>query len=121
MKMHLLLLLSIGILVVHCKENAVDSLPKDDVAIYLKNSEIYRHPLPISGDEEGASISKQTLHYQVSEIVRNKSTNWQAVYFYQPKKNYIGKDYVEIELSIGSDGASPPTKVSDLKFSFIIK
>jgi len=118
--MPLLLLLSIGILVVNCKENAVDSLPKDDTAIFLKKSEIYRHPLPISGDEEGASVSKQALHFKVSGIVRNKSTNWQAVYFYQPKENYVGKDYVEIELRTGSNGASPPAKISLVKISFII-
>jgi hypothetical protein len=95
-------------------------MTNDSSIITLRNSDVYQYPLGISGDEEGAAIIKQAIHYRVSEIKRDKSTNWAAVYFYQPKENYIGNDYVEIELSTGSDGASPSTKVSVMKIKFLI-
>ena len=86
----------------------------------LNQTEIYKYKTGISGDEEGASIKQQAQHYQVSEIVRDSTTNWEAVYRYQAKKYYVGGDEVEIETSRGSDGTSPPTEIERIIIKFII-
>lgn len=120
MKIISLLLLSTAFFSINCSKNAVDNLSNDSSNIYLKNTEIYEYPLGISGDEERVVIKKQPLHYKISEVVRNKDTNWEAVYIYRPMENYTGHDNVEIELRTGSDGASPPTQISVVKLDFLI-
>ena len=73
------------------------------ISVELKRTEIYEYRTGVSGDEEGDS-----------------TTNWEAVYHYQAKKDYVGKDEVEIETSRGSDGASPPTEIEVITIKFII-
>jgi len=90
------------------------------ISVELNQAETYEYKTGISGDEEGASIKKQAQHYEVSEIVRGSTTNWEAVYRYQAKKDYVGDDEVEIETSRGSDGASPPTEIELITIKFII-
>ena len=46
----------------------------------LKQSEAYEYKTGISGDEEGILIKKQAQYYQVSEIIRDSTTNWEAMY-----------------------------------------
>ncbi len=56
------------------------------------------------GDEEGAIIIVQALHFEVSEFARNETTNWSVVYTYKPTPGYVGKDSVEIETCTGCNG-----------------
>ena len=65
-------------------------------------------------------IRKQTQHYEVSEIISDSTTNWEAIYRYQAKENYVEIDEVEIETSMGSDGASPPTEIEVIRIKFTI-
>lgn len=66
----------------------------------------YVHDLGYFGDEEGAVIQKQPLHFQESFIDREPE---KASYTYIPQKDYIGKDEAEILIKRGSDGAGPST------------
>ena len=93
--------------------------PGEVVDVAMKNTDTFRYPT-VGGDEEGALILRQALHYRLSEIQRNQSTHWIAVYVYQPEAGYVGGDSAEIEIRAGSDGASPPTRISRVRFRFSI-
>lgn len=67
------------------------------VKVKIKSSETYIYSTGIGGDEEAAVIKKQAGNYEISEIKRDKTTGWVAVYYYKPKSNFSGKDVVEIE------------------------
>ena len=97
------------VLTVSCDSATESSIEEGTITASIKNSETYEYRTGISGDEEGASIILQAENSAVSEIVRNAETEWEAVYIYRAKSFFSGTDYVEIELSTGSDGASPPT------------
>jgi len=102
--------------IIQCNGTSVSQ--DDNQAVLLNNSETYEFRTGIGGDEEGASIKLQAQNYEISEIIRNAETNWEAVYRYKPKAGFTGTDYVELELSTGSDGASPPTKIEVIKINF---
>jgi len=103
--MKTILLLSIALLFLTCdKDDSTYLVNKIDVII--KNSEDYNYDLNISGDEEGAVIKVQAKHFQISELIRNSSTNWNVVYQYQPEANYVGADYIEIEACTGGQGVN---------------
>jgi hypothetical protein len=88
--------------------------------VSINDSEVFEYRTGIGGDEEGASIKVQAKNYQISKIIRNSETNWEAVYMYKPKAGFKGIDYVELELSTGSDGASPLTNIDVIKIKFQI-
>lgn len=106
---------SLLILTVSCNILNDSGIEESTIAISIQNSETYEYRTGIAGDEDGASILHQAKHFVVSDIVRNAETFWEAVYIYKPKPGFHGTDYVEIELSTGSDGASPPTNVEVVK------
>ena len=72
--------------------------------VTLKNSELFEYDLNINGDEEGARIIRQALHYEASVIVRNAGTNYNTVYRYKATDEYYGQDEVEIETCSGGEG-----------------
>ena len=122
-----LILLAIAFTVVSCNQGLnYNVLPQkanhnqDIIPVELKRTEIYEYRTGISGDEEGASIKKQGQHYEISEIIRDSTTNREAIYRYQAKKDCVGKDEVEIETSRGSDGTSLPTEIEVITIRFII-
>jgi hypothetical protein len=115
----LILFISLAFQFQGCKKQDVnEQSASDGLTVPLKNTETYNYPT-VDGDEDGASI-KQASHYEVSEIRRNASTNFIAVYTYQPKSGYVGLDYVEIEICTGSNGASSPTNIRTVKINFVI-
>lgn len=89
-------------------------------SVDLKVNELYEYDTKISGDEEGASVYAQASHFEVSEIIRDSSTNYSSVYTYKPVLDYIGADQVEIKLSTGSDGAGSSTNFEYIKINFNI-
>ena len=114
-----IILLLAGVLHLSCdSDNPVSS--DSSLQITLKNTEQYEYNTKIGGDEEGAKIITQANHYHRSEIVRDESTSWAAVYKYEPASGYTGRDYVEIETQTGSDGASPPNEISIIKITFFV-
>jgi len=66
--------------------------PNNIISIELNQSQTYEYKTGISGDEEEASTKKQAEYYETSELFRDSTTNWEAVYRYQAKKDYIGQD-----------------------------
>lgn len=90
------------------------------VDIEMNNSQIFEYRTGISGDEEGARITQQALNYEISEMVRNASTQWEAVYRYKPKANFVGSEEVIIRLEQGSDGASPSNNFTNITITIFV-
>ncbi len=83
------------------------SCSSDDVNVSrenvnISNTESYEYDLGFFGTEDGARISKQAEHYQISELNRNES----IIYTYKPADGFLGSDLVKIEIITGSDGSS---------------
>ena len=114
-----LALFSLLLVIVHlagCSD--VDSI--EIVRVSLQNTEMYQYPT-VSGDEEGATIFTQARHYAISEVRRNAETNSVAVYFYQAAVGFVGSDHASIRVYTGSDGASPPTNIKEIRFYFDVR
>lgn len=95
------------VLLWNCSDKETDkAFNYNEIKQTIENTEAYYHDLNISGDEEGAIITKQAEHFQTSELIRNSSTNWSVVYHYVPTPGYTGTDFIDIETNTGSDGAS---------------
>jgi hypothetical protein len=105
----------LAVVVQGCKDP--DSV--ETVIVYLKNTETFQYRT-VGGDEEGATISVQAVHFSISEIRRDASTDWYAVYVYQPAADFVGEDHAEVEVMTGSDGASAPTNTKRLVFRFSV-
>ena len=97
-----------------------DSSDMTSINVSVTNIEVYTYFTGISGDEEGVGISKQEKHYAISEIGRDSTTQWAAVYKYKAQNNYIGEDTVELELLTGSDGVGPSTNSEIIRIKFDI-
>ena len=110
-----LLQICLSFILLNCSTN--NSPVNDEINVQILNSEVYEYKTGISGDEEGASIKKQAQHFEISDIFRNSETGWEAVYRYKPESNFIGFDYVELEIETGSDGASPSSKIELIKIT----
>ncbi len=85
-----------------------DEIPVDDNTneITLKSGQEYKYDFNITGDEEGATIISQPKHAEISEIIRDETTDWSVVYMYKPVAGYTGTDSVEIETCTGGDGTT---------------
>ena len=91
----------------------------ETISVSLKNTETYEYPT-VTGIEDGARISTQASHYSISEIRRNRETNWVAVYVYRPAAGFVGSDYAEVEILSSSGGASPPPSIRRVAFRFVV-
>ena len=110
------LFLPVAVILEGCSQTS----PVDTVDIPLRNTETYEYPT-VGGDEDGVTISRQARYYRVSEIRRNKETNWVGVYVYQPAAGFVGTDHAEIQIETGSDGASAPTNIRTVAFRFVVR
>jgi len=72
--------------------------------IDLSNAQELLIDLEVSGDEEGAQIILPPAHAMNSELLRNSSTEWRAIYRYTPDPTYLGADSVFIERCRGGQG-----------------
>jgi hypothetical protein len=120
--MNRILKLSISLIIMYffCSCDKDDTVnPGKELDIQLKNTETYDYDFGISGDEEGATIIVQAQHFEISELMRNSSTDWSIIYRYKPEDNYTGNDYVEIETCTGGEGVAC-TKVDTLRINFTI-
>ena len=86
------------------EEKIVLNSSSESRSVILKNTEEYALDLLISGDEEGAIIKTQAKIFQISELIRDSTTNWSVVYRYKPMASFTGTDYVEIETCTGGEG-----------------
>lgn len=78
--------------------------PNDLLYIDLSNTQELLLDLEVSGDEEGAQIILPPAHALNSELLRNSSTEWRAIYRYAPDPTYLGADSVFIERCRGGQG-----------------
>ena len=78
--------------------------PNDLLYIDLSNTQELLLDLEVSGDEEGANIILPPAHALNSELLRNSSTEWHAIYRYAPDPTYLGADSVFIERCRGGQG-----------------
>ena len=112
-------LLIIALLLLSCNKDE-PTVPKNEIDVSIKNTEDYKFDFNISGDEEGATIIIQAKHFQLSELIRDSSTNWSVVYYYQPEINFVGTDFIEIETCTGGDGMSC-SNVEIVRINFTIR
>lgn len=92
----------------------------ETVTVTLNENEPYQYAMA-TGDEDGARILAQAEHFAVSEIRRDSSTNWSAVYMYVPATDFTGADDVQLEHTTGSDGASAPTRRRLVTIRFVVR
>ena len=78
--------------------------PNDLLYIDLSNTQELLLDLEVSGDEEGAQIILPPAHALDSELLRNSSTEWRAIYRYTPDPTYLSADSVFIERCRGGQG-----------------
>ena len=98
---------------------SVVQITDSDLTIELSKNEICTYVC--TGGEDGAIIKTQAAHFEVSEINRNSNTGYSAIYSYKPKANYVGSDFVEIEIL--SDVAAIDEQITSktVKIEFYIK
>ena len=113
------LIISSVLLIIGCIQNS-NAVDEEKISASISNTKVYEYDTGVEGDEEVLYIEKQANYFEISEIVRDSSTQWRGVYRYKPKPNYIGTDYVEIKTIQGSDGASPNTDINIIKIELTV-
>jgi hypothetical protein len=74
----------------------------------------------VLGDEEGASIAVQAQHYEKSELVRDESTNINVEYRYKPTSDFVGNDYVIINVYYNKTGENSFAYTETERINFTI-
>ena len=100
-----------------CEHDPKKVQATEEINETLKNTESYQKTL-VGGDEEGASIKIQATHYENSELIRDESTNFNVVYHYKPVIDFIGTDFVVIDVTRNKTGVNP--EVQTLKINFTV-
>ena len=110
-KVFLIMLLTFGAF--SCSND--DDISVTTESVNISNSETYQYDLGGFGDEDGARISKQAGHYEISELNRNET----IIYTYKAEEGFSGSDLVKIEIITGSDGSisGSVSKVVEIKFN----
>lgn len=100
---------SLVVLLCTCLFLLIQSCNKEDeevITVTLAKNQLYEYDLGSFGDEEGASISTQALHYKVSMIVSDTiAYTGKLKYTYIPAVDYTGNDEVTLKSFRGSDGS----------------
>ena len=111
--------LSLLIVLHSCKKEDTNPDTGTIVSVTIKANQSYSYNLGSFGDEEGASINRHPMHYQVSSLER--TLIWGQIYYrYQPALNYTGTDEVVIRSERGSNGASPNDSITITTIRFTI-
>ena len=105
------------IIITSCNDEPTKT--RNSFNVELTKNELFIYDTNHHGDEEGGRIVTQATNFLVSELSRDDST-FQLLYRYQPAEDYEGTDVVELELSSGSDGASPSTYLKYVTINFKI-
>lgn len=102
-------------------QNATDpNIQEETVNASINSGEVFQYQTGISDDEDGVSIVKQPNNYELSTIVRDSTTNWEAVYQYKAQNGFQGIDHVELKLSTGSNGASASKDVTLINLNITV-
>lgn len=103
-----------------CKSTTDSNVHEKTEHISIKSSEIFEYRTGIGGDEELAAITVDPDHYEISTIVRDSTTNWEAIYRYKPESEFSGIDQAEITLGTGWDGTGSNTNYEVIRFEFTV-
>jgi hypothetical protein len=114
----LTILLSILTLTHSCKKDKSVNSNIETINATIKANETYQYDLGLFGDEEGATISVQASHFQVSKLERVDYVK--IIYTYTPTQNYVGTDEVELKAERDSDGVSPNNGITIFVIKFAI-
>jgi hypothetical protein len=121
MKLLKLSFVQLFLLFVFSCQSATDSnINKRVKRVTLNESEVFEYQTAISGDEELAIITQQPNHYEISEIVRDSTTEWEAIYRYKPESGFQGTDQATIKLGTRSDGSSSNTNFELIEIEFTV-
>lgn len=101
-----------------CKKDHTPITETQTINETIANNSDYTFDLGSFGDEEGASISRQALHYQESSL--NRENTGSVTYHYQPLSDYIGTDEVQLKSEKGSNGESANNKILLTTIKFMI-
>lgn len=85
-------------------------------SVTIANSDTLVYSLGSFGDEEGAIIIIDPIHYELSKIQRDSDYS-ELFYVYKADSNYVGSDYVEIRSEWGSFGSGANTEFLVTKLS----
>ena len=77
------------------------------VEITVKQHTYFDYKTGISGDEQGVKFVAFAKHAKYSNILRDKTTGFEVIYRYRSKRDYVGKDSVELEYSDHQPGSGP--------------
>jgi len=91
----------------------------NETNVTLKNTESYSRTF-VLGDEEGAAIAVQAQHYEKSELIRDESTNMNVEYRYKPTTDFVGNDYVILEIYYNKTGESSSAYTETERINFTI-
>ena len=107
------IILILSIILFSCSKDDDINVTTENISI--SNTETYEYDLGGFGDEDGARISKQAEHFEISELNRNET----IIYTYKPEEGFIGSDLVKIDIITGSDGSSSGkvSKIVEIKFN----
>lgn len=106
------------VLVVACNNDPVEA--RFDVYVEITNTEVYEYFIGDLGDEESVSITKQALHFEISDIFRVYSPSFGWGYRYKAESGFVGIEEVTLRLEQGSDGGSPNTDFTDITFEITV-
>ena len=98
---------------------SIVQITDSDLTVEISKNEICTYVC--TGGEDGAIIKTQAAHFEVSEINRNSKTGYSAIYIYKPKANYVGSDFVEIEILPDVVPMDEPPIYKIVKIEFYIK
>ncbi len=104
-----------------CQNATGPNIQKEIKHVSVTSSEVFNFQTGISGDEELAEIIQQPKNYSISSIVRDSTTNWEAVYRYKPESTFQGTVYVELKLGKGYNGQSEPRDIKLIKLNISVK
>ena len=96
-------------------DNSYEDIIKENITI--NNTDTFLYDLGGFGDEEGAHIQKQAMHFELSALNRDSYTG-NITFTYKPRIGFTGTDYVEILAARGSDGASANSRLTLVILSF---
>lgn len=110
--------LSLGCLLFSCSKE--EEAPVQTIDVSLNVNQTYTYALGNFGDEEGAIISTEAMHFSQSHLERVAATG-AMLYHYLPAINFAGTDEVTIKSMRGTDGGGGPYKnIVYTKIRFVI-
>ena len=101
-----------------CRKDESKDTSYKTINVTTKANQTYQYDLGAFGIEEGAIITRQGTHFQVSKLERTGMEK--IIYTYIPIKDYTGTDEVELKAERGSDGASPNNKIIVYTFKITV-